>query len=115
MRAIAEILRDVAPKRIHIEGHADAVGPALANLDLSRRRARAVEADLRRRLGANTPRVRVTPFGEATPVAPNIHPDGSDDRAGRMLNRRVVIVLRLPADASGPRARAAFRSCRFGP
>jgi hypothetical protein len=27
-------------------------------------------------------------------VAPNIHPDGSDDKAGRHLNRRVLITFK---------------------
>jgi outer membrane protein OmpA-like peptidoglycan-associated protein len=30
-------------------------------------------------------------FGESKPVAPNTKPDGSDNPAGRRLNRRVAV------------------------
>ena len=33
-------------------------------------------------------------YGETRPVAPNTHPDGSDDPAGRRRNRRVVVGVR---------------------
>ena len=32
-------------------------------------------------------------FGATKPVAPNTMPDGSDDPAGRQLNRRVEIIF----------------------
>jgi OOP family OmpA-OmpF porin len=96
MIQIAHILGNAAPVRIRIEGHTDARGPALFNLDLSLRRACTVADNLRRRLGPDAPEMEIQAFGEARPVAPNIHPDGSDDRAGRRRNRRVIIVIRPP-------------------
>ncbi len=35
-------------------------------------------------------------FGERRPVAPNAHPDGSDNPEGRQLNRRVEILVTPP-------------------
>jgi outer membrane protein OmpA-like peptidoglycan-associated protein len=48
---------------------------------------------LRELLGRSAPPIIVRGFGEARPVAPNIHPNGSDDPTGRRLNRRVEIEL----------------------
>jgi len=89
----AKTVRRPAVRCIRIVGHTDAVGPALYNLGLSRRRAAAVANELRRILRGRAPRMRATGRGEAAPLAPNIHPDGSDHPKGRARNRRVVIVV----------------------
>jgi len=41
-------------------------------------------------VSAETP---ATGYGKRNPVAPNQKPDGSDNPAGRQLNRRVEVVL----------------------
>ncbi len=71
-----------------VTGHTDAKGAFDYNVDLSRRRAAAVTADLAGRYGISAD--RLTPFGAgmAAPIAPN------DDETGRAKNRRVELVKR---------------------
>jgi outer membrane protein OmpA-like peptidoglycan-associated protein len=71
-----------------VAGHTDGKGGFDYNLDLSRRRAAAVVADLVAHYGVAA--ARLTPFGVgmASPVASN------DDEAGRAKNRRVELVKR---------------------
>lgn len=92
-------------KRIRIEGHTDAQGTADHNLDLSARRAAAVQAALID-LGVERRRLETEGLGDTQPVATNA------TAAGRAENRRVVFrVLRVkessvadprPAPASAP-------------
>lgn len=71
---------------IVVEGHTDSTGSEDMNLDLSRRRAEAVQQALAaRNIDAN--RIRTRALGEAFPVASN------DTAAGRQLNRRVELVF----------------------
>lgn len=85
-------------RRIEIEGHADAIGTEAYNLDLSRRRADAVAQELVAG-GVRRGRLTVEGFGEGRPVAPNTLPDGTDNPAGRAVNRRVEAVVRTPDGA----------------
>lgn len=71
-------------------GYTDAKGSPNYNLDLSQRRAQAVEAVLRTRLGAGYV-FTTTGHGETDPIAPNTTTEGSDNPEGRALNRRVTI------------------------
>jgi outer membrane protein OmpA-like peptidoglycan-associated protein len=81
--------------RLTVEGHTDSKGTNAYNQGLSRQRATAVAAWL-----ASTAPTLLVPdilaFGETRPAAPNEKADGSDDPAGRRLNRRVEIVVRAP-------------------
>ncbi len=81
---------------IRVEGHTDAKGDPAYNQRLSLRRAQSVRRWLLDSGGLEAGRVAVRGFGETRPVAPNTRPDGSDDRGGRRLNRRVVIGVDLP-------------------
>lgn len=87
---IAGKLKDRAggagPVTVIVTGHTDAVGADRYNLDLSRRRADAVRAELARLLGPQA-RVTATGRGEQEPVADN------RTKAGQALNRRVEIRL----------------------
>jgi OmpA-OmpF porin, OOP family len=76
---------------MQINGHTDSVGTDEYNQKLSERRAQAVWSALRTRgvVAAGS----VNGFGETQPVAPNSNADGSDNPAGRQLNRRVEIVI----------------------
>lgn len=70
--------------RIVIEGHTSSEGSDQYNLDLSKRRAGAVVADLVAR-GLPGARISAAGKGEAEPIAKN------DDESGRALNRRVEV------------------------
>lgn len=79
---------------VRVDGYTDAKGSNAYNVALSRRRARAVERELRRLVGSGSEiQFRAKGFGEAHPVAPNIKSDGSDNPAGRRKNRRVEVVF----------------------
>ena len=84
---------------VHIGGHADWIGRGSYNLGLSKRRARETCRFLRDEARLQTPACRLTPRGERDPIARNDRPDGSDNPAGRRLNRRAVIVVRTIREA----------------
>ena len=84
-------IQDLEPAGLAITGHTDSIGDPVDNQGLSERRAQAVEAALRARLGSDMPPAEVTGRGEAEPVAPNENDGGSDNPHGRALNRRVEI------------------------
>jgi len=78
---------------VQVNGHTDAMGSDAYNLDLSRRRAAAVVAWLMSAGGVPAGRLRGAGLGESRPVAPNTNRDGSDNPAGRQLNRRVEVII----------------------
>lgn len=75
---------DVGP--VLIEGHTDASGPAAYNLDLSRKRARAVE-DYIADKGIDRSRLRSAGYSFEQPIAPN------DTPVNRAKNRRTEFRL----------------------
>lgn len=92
-RDIADILQTQAPdRRISVEGHTDAIGSEAANQALSEKRAESVALALES-AGVSPQRITTRGFGERYPVAPNTHPDGTDNPAGREQNRRVEVVI----------------------
>lgn len=78
--------------RISIEAHTDSVGTSSYNVDLAERRAVSV---VRYLLMNETPEELLLSrsFGEKRPRAANTNADGTDNAAGRALNRRVTMVL----------------------
>jgi OOP family OmpA-OmpF porin len=95
---IASIAQDArwADHSILVKGHSDAQGDSEYNQELARRRAELVAGEL---VFANVPRDRiiVQAAGADEPLAPNQQADGSDNPAGRALNRRVEVrLLTLP-------------------
>jgi outer membrane protein OmpA-like peptidoglycan-associated protein len=78
---------------IAVDGFTDAKGAAGLNQKLSEARADAVEDWLVRNGGFSASGLRPKGFGAARPVAANTKPDGTDNPAGRQLNRRVEIVV----------------------
>ena len=66
---------------------------------LSHARAVAVVAALQPALPGVT--LRANGLGAADPVAPNTKPDGTDNPAGRALNRRVTITFAVKAPCHG--------------
>src|SRR5262245_15929865 len=85
----AFVLNDprVQRRKVILEGHADAIGDAAYNVDLSRRRAATVADELIAH-GVRRDRVSVEAYGERRPIAPNTNPDGTDNPARPRRNRR---------------------------
>jgi len=71
---------------VEIAGHTDSSGDALANLELSRRRAIAVQEYL---VDRQVPQSRLSPigYGETDPIADNLSPEG------QAANRRIEFKL----------------------
>lgn len=86
LKEIAKILNEVPDVKVKILGHTDADGQDSANLDLSKRRAASVKAELAKNFGVNADRLETDGLGESQPVAPN------DTPANKALNRRVEFV-----------------------
>ncbi len=84
--AFAAALRDprIADRRIRIEGHTDSIGGDMANLDLSRRRARAVGEALVA-AGIDGSRLDLEGYGASRPL-PSVPPSSGE-------NRRVIASL----------------------
>lgn len=89
----ADLIRAGAPGNIAIVGHTDAKGDDAYNQRLSEQRAQAVANWMMGQVGVRLRSFAVSGQGEASPVAPNAKPDGSDDPGGRAKNRRVEIVI----------------------
>jgi photosystem I P700 chlorophyll a apoprotein A2 len=97
LKKVAVVLSQFPESSVTVEGYTDSKGGKAVNLPLSRERAGAVKDWLAK--NGNIPAARITAkgFGEENPVAPNTNADGSDNAAGRALNRRVTIIVEKPA------------------
>lgn len=91
---LAALLGGFPERAVDVHGHTDAKGSDDYNDALSQRRAEAVHRYLADHDDSPRRRYETRGFGEKRPVAPNTHPDGSDDPQGRQKNRRVEVVLR---------------------
>jgi len=85
LQGAAEVMRQFPQEKIIIEGHADALGSAKTNLELSRKRAQAAADYLVNEEKIPMERLVVRWFGSQRPVASNLIPEG------RELNRRVDV------------------------
>lgn len=83
---VAEVLKAEPDRKVTIEGHTDSVGSEEYNMQLSQRRAQAVETALLQR-GVNRDQIVATGRGETFPVASN------DNAGGRQQNRRVELIF----------------------
>lgn len=72
---------------IEIQSHTDSKGTESYNEKLSQKRAESVVAYLISK-GISKERLKAKGYGESEPIAPNENKDGSDNPAGRALNRR---------------------------
>jgi OmpA-OmpF porin, OOP family len=88
---LAERIGNEARGPVRIDGYTDSVGDAAYNLDLSKRRAGTVQAELERRITGKSVTFVAAGKGAADFVAPNTNADGSDNPEGRARNRRVTI------------------------
>ena len=97
LKKVAVVLSQFPESSVTVEGYTDSKGGKAVNLPLSRERAGAVKDWLVK--NGNMPAARITAkgFGEENPFAPNTNADGSDNPAGRALNRRVTINVEKPA------------------
>ncbi len=84
----AKLLAGEPELRLWVVGHTDATGSFEHNLDLSRRRARAVVRALVERFGVAAERLEAHGVGPLAPVVSNA------TESGRALNRRVELVAR---------------------
>ena len=88
---LSTLLKDAGAPTAHVYGHTDSVSDDAFNQTLSEQRAQAVVEALKAN-GVSTS-LDATGFGETRPVAPNENSDGSDNPAGRQLNRRVEVFV----------------------
>ncbi len=86
LKGIADILNEVPDVKVKIAGHTDSDGADAANLDLSKRRAASVKAELVKSFNVNGDRLVTDGMGEGQPVAPN------DTPVNKALNRRVEFI-----------------------
>ena len=106
LRSVANQIKARARGTVQVTGYTDSIGTDAVNLPLSQARARAVVD----RLTPLTSGVTYASSGKGSsdPVAPNTKPDGTDNPAGRALNRRVTIAF--PAAVQRPTPPAPARA-----
>jgi outer membrane protein OmpA-like peptidoglycan-associated protein len=83
---LAQFLNEHKDRRVQVDGFTDSVGTDSYNLDLSQRRANAVQSALQAR-GIDSSRITTQGYGKEFPVANNT------DSGGRQLNRRVEVII----------------------
>jgi len=86
LKDIATVLNEVPDVKVKIVGHTDSDGDDAKNMDLSKRRAAAVKAELAKSFGVNADRLFTDGLGESQPVAKN------DTPVNKALNRRVEFI-----------------------
>ena len=91
LKKLADVLNNAKVPSAHIYGHTDSISDEAFNQQLSEARANAVSGELKK--DGVTATMDATGYGESKPVAPNENADGSDNPAGRALNRRVEIFI----------------------
>ena len=103
LRTLTTVLRETDSGWVRIVGHTDAMGADDYNQRLSEQRAEAIKRWL---LGPGEVEADVTietsGQGESDPVAPNSNTDGSDNVAGRALNRRVELEIHAQKPFTSP-------------
>jgi OOP family OmpA-OmpF porin len=88
---VASVLKDADVPKAGVYGHTDSISSASFNQTLSENRAEAVVNVLKKH-GVKTS-LEAKGFGKTKPIAPNTNKDGTDNPAGRQLNRRVEIFI----------------------
>ena len=86
LKAIAELLARDPALKLHLVVHTDNAGSLAASLQLSRRQASALVAELRRTYKIPAARIRAVGMGALAPLASNATEEG------RAKNRRVELV-----------------------
>lgn len=103
--ALRHFLRSLGPdvSTVHLEGHADSIGPEAYNTALSGNRAAYVAAVTAAVTGFDASRISTEAWGESRPAVANLSP------THRALNRRVAVYL-----TSGPKPPSLVRQ-KLGP
>ncbi|MGR3365114.1 MAG: OmpA family protein [Maritimibacter harenae] len=86
LRALAENLREYPNSTVKVVGHTDNTGSASYNLQLSQRRAQAVQSVIQAN-GVGAARLTAIGKGDSEPVASNLTAEG------RQQNRRVEVLI----------------------
>jgi outer membrane protein OmpA-like peptidoglycan-associated protein len=86
LKGIADVLKENPDVRVTIVGHTDSDGSDATNLDLSKRRAASVKAELTKTFGIDAARMETDGKGETQPVAEN------NSVTNKALNRRVEFI-----------------------
>jgi OmpA-OmpF porin, OOP family len=86
LKDIAAVLNENPDVKVKIVGYTDSDGNDAANLDLSKKRAAAVKAELAKSFNVDGARLETDGMGEGQPVAPN------DTPSNKALNRRVEFI-----------------------
>ncbi len=86
LQEVAKMLKADPKMRVYVVGHTDNVGVLASNVDLSKRRAASVAAELTAKYGIPADRLASYGDGPYAPIASN------DSEDGRALNRRVELV-----------------------
>ncbi|AWW73092.1 hypothetical protein CD351_01485 [Erythrobacter sp. KY5] len=94
---------------IVLRAHSDSAGSDNANARAAEARGLAVAGWLVDQ-GIDDDRIDLIVFGEQNPIEPNALPDGSPNEEGRALNRRVEVLVLVPA----PTVEAATESVQSG-
>jgi len=81
------LLKEAPEFIVEIGAHTDSIGEIDYNRQLSQQRADNVVSYLISK-GISSGKLVAKGYGEESPVAPNTLPDGSDNPAGREMNRR---------------------------
>ncbi len=87
LNKLVQLLVDNPDIRIEMGSHTDSVGSNSYNYELSKGRAESTVRYLIEH-GISADRLTARGYGEEQPVARNTNPDGTDNKAGRDMNRR---------------------------
>ena len=99
LQKAADVIRQKGKGLILITGYTDSKGSDAYNQRLSLARAQAVKNWFEAK-GLNQ-NYQIKGQGATNPVAPNTHPDGSDNPEGRAKNRRVEIIVNKTTQLGG--------------
>ena len=99
LQKAADVIRQKGKGLILIIGYTDSKGSDAYNQRLSLARAQAVKNWFEAK-GLNQ-NYQIKGQGATNPVAPNTHPDGSDNPEGRAKNRRVEIIVNKTTQLGG--------------
>src|SRR6266566_2909425 len=99
LKKVAVVLSQFPDSMVTVEGYTDSKGGKSVNMQLSQARAAAVKEWLVRNGNVAAASITAKGYGEDNPIAPNTNADGSDNPAGRALNRRVSIIVEKPPAA----------------
>lgn len=95
------ILSENPQFNVELSAHTDAKGSLTYNEALSQRRANAAKKYLISK-GVSESRIKVSTFGENSPIAKNELSGGKDTPEGRQYNRRVELIVYNPNGAVEP-------------